>query len=308
MKLKTKYLTFIILILLIVSSCKEQGNLEKENTNLKEKITDTLSDPTEFIGKHKPKATVLGVFHFNNPGLDDYKPKFSVDIFSSKRQAELTELIKNLAEYNPTKILVEVARKESDSLLNDRYTNYLNGTFDISDKASETYQLGFRLAKRLEHDRIYASDAKGSKWFGADIDWDNYDSEEYQKSLNQYEKTHRYDYEKMYEYHDSLKTVQTLTEHFKHINNPSNRLKDHQGYLTETLLTGAGDLYIGADAVARWYQRNLKIFANTYDIVEFDKEERILLIYGSGHVWQLRQLLTDSPDYEYVEINEYLSE
>lgn len=204
LKMKIKYLTLINLILLIVSSCKEQGNLEKENTNLKEKNTDTLSDPMEFIGKHKPKATVLGVFHFNNPGLDDYKPKYGVDIFSSKRQAELANLIENVAEYNPTKILVEVARKESDSLLNHKYTNYLNGTFDISDKADEIYQIGFRLAKKLGHDRIYASDTKGSKWFGADIDWDNYDSEEYQKSLNQYEKTHRYDYEKMYEFHDSL--------------------------------------------------------------------------------------------------------
>ena len=90
------------------------------------------------------------------------------------------------------------------------------------------------------------------------------------------------------------------------LNNNSNCLKDHQAYLTETALTGAGDNYIGADAVAWWYRRNLRIFANAYDLTNFDKEERVLLIYGSGHVWQLRQLFTDSPDFEYLEINDYL--
>ena len=69
-----------------------------------------------------------------------------------------------------------------------------------------------------------------------------------------------------------------------------------------------GDNYLGADGVARWYRRNLRIFANAYDFTNFDKEERLLLIYGSGHVWQLRQLFTDSPDFDYVEANDYLKE
>ena len=92
------------------------------------------------------------------------------------------------------------------------------------------------------------------------------------------------------------------------MNNPKNTLKDQQSYLTDVVLTGAGDKYIGADNLARWYQRNLKIFSNIYDLTEFDKEERILLIYGVGHVYQLKQFLTDSPDFEYVEVNEYLVE
>jgi len=50
----------------------------------------------------------------------------------------------------------------------------------------------------------------------------------------------------------------------------------------------------------------LRIFANAYDITDFDSEERLLLIYGSGHVWQLRQLFLDSPDYEYIEAIDYL--
>lgn len=300
-----KRLIFGSLFTFLIFSCSQPiGYLKSEiQENV---VVKGLDDPDQFVGQNKTQVTVLGVFHFNDPGLDNYKQRFSVDILSEGRQAEINDLIKSLSEFNPTKILVEVPRKESDSILNDIYRKYLKGEYDISDKKNEIYQLGFPLAKRLGHHKIYASDAKGSRWFGAEIDWKNYDSAEYQKSLDQYKKTHRYNYEKVYELHDSLKSVNTLNDYLKYLNNPKSRLKSHQAYLTNTVLTGAGDLYIGADIVARWYQRNLKIFANIYDISDFSKEERVLLIYGAGHVWQLRQHLKDSPDFEYVEINEYL--
>lgn len=295
-----KNIIYVITMLTLLWSCNKQANkVEKVNT---------ISDPNLFVGKHKAKAAILGVFHFDNPGLDSYKKKYPYEILSDKRQIELKKLINDLALYNPTKILVEVVRKGSDSLLNVRYTKFLIGEFDITNKKDERYQLAFRLAKKLGHKKVYAADTKSLKWFGAEIDWDNYDEEKHLKSLGQFEKSTRYDYNKMYKYHDSLKTTISLSKHLKYINDSSNRLKDHQAYLTETILVGAGDLYNGADAVARWYQRNLRIFANTYDITDFSKEERVLLIYGSGHVWQLRQLLTDSPDFDYIEINKYLKE
>ena len=99
-----------------------------------------------------------------------------------------------------------------------------------------------------------------------------------------------------------------MTEHLFFINRMENRLKDHQAYLTENVLEGAGDNYLGADEVARQYRRNLRIFSNVYDLTDFDNEERLLLIYGSGHVWQLRQFFNDSPDFYYVEPNDYLAE
>lgn len=250
---------------------------------------------------------VLGVFHFENPGLDGYKPKYPFDILERGRQEELELLLQQIAEYKPTKILLEWDRIKGDSIANDRFRNYLNGTFSIDDKSNEVYQIGFRLAKMLGHQRIYCSDAS-AEWFGVELDWDNYDAEAYLKSKGQYAKSTRYDFRSFYEWSDSLKTVQTLSEHFALLNSPRYRLKDHQAYLTELILEGAGDHYVGADAVAKWYRRNLRIFANAYDFTDFDSEERLLLIYGSGHVWQLRQFFMDSPDYDYIEPNQYLNQ
>ncbi|MFD2514573.1 DUF5694 domain-containing protein [Pontibacter locisalis] len=35
-------------------------------------------------------------------------------------------------------------------------------------------------------------------------------------------------------------------------------------------------------------------------------EDRIILIVGAGHVKYLRDLIKESPDLEYVEVNDYL--
>jgi len=295
-----KKLIIGITILTLLISC----NQKTDKVNRQSEKTNPIEDPNIFIGKHKAKAMVLGVFHFSNPGLDSYKPKFPFDILENKRQTELNELLNKIAKYKPTKILLECNRIKADSIVNFRYQNFLKDSFDISKKTNEIYQIGFKLAKKLNHNKIYCSDANAD-WFGIELDWDNYDEESYLKSKGQFKKANRYDYESFYRMGDSLKTVQTLTEHLIWMNNPNNRLKDHQAYLT-SIIEGAGDNYLGADNVGRWYRRNLRIFANAYDIADFEKEDRLLLIYGAGHVWILRQLFIDSPDFQYVEPNNYL--
>jgi hypothetical protein len=279
-------------------SCEEKKKSHKKETTI------NIENPNDFIGKHKTQIAILGVFHFNNPGLDSYKQKFGFDILSKKRQNENKELIEQLSDFKPTKILVERNRILSDSILNSEFSKYLNNDFDLSEIKSETYQIGFKLAKFLKHKEVFCSDAKAD-WFGVELDWDNYDDIAYVKSKGQFEKYTRYNYNDMYRYSDSLKTVQTITEHLIYLNHPNNRLKNHQAYLT-SIIEGAGDNYLGADNVARWYRRNLRIFSNIYDITDFNTEERLLVIYGAGHVYQLKQFLTDSPDFDYIEINEYL--
>lgn len=253
----------------------------------------------------QPKVAILGVFHFDNPGLDEYKPTHHVDILTTQRQMELKNLLEKLEEFRPTKILIEANRKEVDSLINHQFQNYKNGQFDISARRNEIYQIGFKLAKKLGHSRIYASDADVS-WCGADLDWESFDEQEYLDSLGQIEKSKLHDFQSVYRLNDSLKLTTTLLDHLKYLNTPENRLKDHQAYITNGIISGAGDNYLGADSRARWYRRNLRIFSNLFDIADLKKDERILMIYGSGHVWQLRQLIQDSPDFQYVEINTIL--
>ena len=299
-----KYLC--ILSILLLGSCDSKS--QDINTLKTNPEYEKLIDTDKFIGDHKAKVMILGTFHFANPGLDSYKPKKTVNIFSEKRQQEIEEVLEKIAQFKPTKILIEANRIQHDSVFNDRYSKYLKNEFDISNRSNELYQLGFKLAKKMNHDSIYSSDAS-AVWFGADLDWDNYDGDAYSKSKGQYHKVMRYeaDFEALSEYEDSMKMSQTLNEYFIATNSIKANLKSHQIYLTGTILEGAGDNYVGADAVAKWYRRNIRIFSNVYDMTDFSKEERILMIYGGGHVWQLRQFFKDSPDYDFIEVNDYLT-
>ncbi len=296
-----KYLCFLAVLISCINTANSQEKF------LSEEDFQRISDPDIFIGNHKAKVMMLGVFHFANPGLDSYKVKYELDIFSKKRQTEIKNLLKKIEEFKPTKILFEGNRVVNDSAYNVIYKRYLKDESVIANRIDERYQLGFRMAKRMGHKKIYASDARAD-WFGAELDWDNYDDVAYLKSKKQYEKSIRYEkqYDLINEYDDYIKTVSTLTDYFIAMNDPKASLKSHQQYLTGTILEGAGDNYVGADAVGKWYRRNLRVFSNTYDLTDFSKEERILMIYGAGHIWQLRQFFMDSPDYEYVEVNDYL--
>ncbi|HEX8392648.1 MAG TPA: DUF5694 domain-containing protein, partial [Longimicrobium sp.] len=67
---------------------------------------------------------------------------------------------------------------------------------------------------------------------------------------------------------------------------------------------GRDTTYIGADMVAGWYERNLKIFVNITRVAA--PGERVLVIMGSGHGPLLRRFVDESPDYDLVRADPYL--
>jgi hypothetical protein len=63
---------------------------------------------------------------------------------------------------------------------------------------------------------------------------------------------------------------------------------------------GGGNDHPGVDVVAQWYRSNLHIFANLLRLVT-SPADRILVIYGQGHVKLLRSFIEGSPDLQFVE-------
>ena len=91
------------------------------------------------------------------------------------------------------------------------------------------------------------------------------------------------------------------------MNRPEYMPKAHLPYIAYFVPIVDGDDYAGADMVATWYQRNIRIFANITRITD-SSHDRIFAIYGAGHVPILRQLLIDSPDYCVEDPLPYLEE
>ena len=93
--------------------------------------------------KQPVKVLLLGVFHFDNPGLDVAKFK-NADILSAERQKEVMDVVNKLKAFAPDKIFIEAA-PESQAKIDSQIVQYKAGKLALT--ANETQQLGFRLAK-----------------------------------------------------------------------------------------------------------------------------------------------------------------
>lgn len=99
---------------------------------------------------------IVGFDHLNQ--LYNQQPQS--DVYSVKKQAELTRLNDCLQAYAPDMILVEVDPSEQariDSLYQLYSTDKLSLN-NIKEGRGETFQVGFVLAKRLKLKRVYCAD------------------------------------------------------------------------------------------------------------------------------------------------------
>ncbi len=143
----------LVLKLLLNTKASLSGNSEKKP----EKIDKT-------------QVMVLGVYHFNNRGLDDHNLSIE-SYFTEKRQKEINELYQRLADFEPTKIFIErnpKAQAKYDSL----YALFKNNKLDVdtlSNGRDEVFQISFKLAKKLGHSRVFCINAKNI-WFNGDVE------------------------------------------------------------------------------------------------------------------------------------------
>ncbi|MCB8978460.1 MAG: hypothetical protein H6657_13630 [Ardenticatenaceae bacterium] len=236
---------------------------------------------------------ILGTYHFANPGLDMAKLEVP-DMLSTEKQREITAVLTALAAFRPNKIAVEAAYDKAESL-NQLYAAYRAGQHELT--RNEIQQLGFRLAAQLAHEQIYAVDHHGSPIpFEAALEYAEVHHPDF---LTKFQETlARWEVE-------SNRHQQTLTvgEILRLINSPAAIAADHQIYLDFTAV-GTGDNYIGAEVLAGWYDRNIRIFANLRQIMQ--SADRILLIYGAGHLALLRELASSCTGIELVNSLDYL--
>ena len=86
-----------------------------------------------------------------------------------------------------------------------------------------------------------------------------------------------------------------------------NQERDLGNYLTGVFkYQWANDPFFGADfTTGWWFNRNLRIFRNIQKI-NAKPSDRILVIFGAGHMNLLNIFFKASPEYKLVETNKYL--
>ncbi len=79
------------------------------------------------------------------------------------------------------------------------------------------------------------------------------------------------------------------------LNQPERMEKSHKGYFN-IMRIGRGKEYVGAGYLSWWYRRNMVILTNIIRLTDSPKE-RILVIYGYGHLKLLTQFAKESGFY-----------
>ena len=251
----------------------------------------------------EPAATVevmvLGTYHFDNPRRDLNNPKAD-DVLKPARQKELDALAAALAEFKPTKIMVERLPRTSD-LLDPRYAEFAPA--DLGKNRDERVQVAYRLANRLRLTQIHAIDEQPGEGepdyfpFGKLVDW--------AKTAGQADRLDALMKQGAAQsaWMEQLQKDGSIGYALREINRPEQTAKD-QSFYYELLKFGDTERQPGADLNSMWYLRNAKIFAKLMKASA--PGDRVLVVYGAGHNYWLRHFAGTTPGYRNVDPTPYL--
>ena len=251
----------------------------------------TAQQQSAAIGE-RPQILILGSYHFDNPGLDIVKTDVA-DVLTPAKQAEIEQVVEALSRFRPTKIAVEV-RADRARQLDSLYGAYRAGRHTRS--RSEVQQLGFRLAERFGHPRLYPLDHAGEFPFGAVMQYAQQHDPDFVRRVQQVTA-------EIASEENRQQRQNSIGEILRLKNDPADIRRGHALYL-EFARVGAGDTYVGADLLAKWYDRNIRIFSDVQRIAQ--PGDRVLVIFGTGHAAILRELIASDSRLELVEARGYL--
>ena len=244
----------------------------------------------------KTPLLLLGTYHMSNPGADQFNLQ-SDDVLSPKRQAEIEEVVDKLAAFRPTKIALEIPF--GDTAILRRYQAFLNGNLEL--RRGEHEQIGFRLAKKLGHSTVFPIDMRMG------LDFDTLQSvvaanpAKHGPQMAQMEAIGKGAIALM----DQWLKEGTIRDMLFKMNSPEFLDLSYQLYLQVFLPMVEGTNFAGADLVADWNKRNLRIFSNLHQI-GCSPDDRVLVIFGQGHIPLLERIARDSPYFEVVDVLSYL--
>ena len=238
----------------------------------------------------KTTLMILGSDHFNNSTSNMINNQYD-DMLAPKRQREIEELVERLKAFRPTKIAITVDEKYNDDT-QQKYQAYLNGAYQLT--PCEYNQIGYRLAKVLEHPRLYCVDyfPEYNPFLSED---DGFDSDliNYPKFAHAHNQEHLLPSASDQEFNPQSLSIIDI---HRQMNDPETIHLTHEMYLKIATI-GQGNQYPGANWVTHsWHARNLKIFVNLTRITE-SADDRILLIIPAGHIYIVQHFLENSGDY-----------
>lgn len=245
------------------------------------------------------EVMVLGTYHMANPGRDLANVQAD-DVLKPQRQRELEALAAALAEFKPTKIVVERVVNDP-SLVDPNYGQFTPA--DLGKNRNERVQVAYRLAHRLGQNAVYAIDEDPGEGepdyfpFGKVVEWAKANGSE--PDLNAQLDRAKGEVERI----NRLQSEGSIAYVLANMNRPEQTEQDQRWYYG-VLHYGDTDKQPGAELNAYWYMRNAKIFGKLMTVAK--PGDRIMLVYGAGHNYWLRHFARTTPGFVNVDPSPYL--
>ncbi|SEF49305.1 hypothetical protein SAMN05421819_0180 [Bryocella elongata] len=236
------------------------------------------------------RVMVVGVFHMSNPGHDLHNLKVD-DVLSAPMQKQIEQVNAGMSRFRPTVVMAEWPEKQAD----ERYSQFLAGTLPPS--RNEVVQLGFRLAKSAGLQRVEGIDADGEFPYEA--------VQKFAETHGQADVLARANaaIQAKVDRQAKILSGQGVGATLRFLNDPV-LLRDDNAFYREMLRVGSGTDQPGAELLTAWYHRNFLICSN---LIQHTKPgDRVVVFYGAGHAFLLRQCVAETPGFELVEPNGFL--
>ncbi|WP_146106926.1 DUF5694 domain-containing protein [Polaribacter porphyrae] len=253
---------------------------------------------------NKPiKTLLIGVSHWANYGQkgNDVVQTNEPDILSNQYQKELEEIASKIKKFNPDKIFVERVidyQPKLDSL----YQLYKTSNWG-DNKRNEIYQLGFRIAKSLNHKRVYGVDFHGTQFpFDSIVKVIQQENQmglmnEIQIKLQHFAK----------QYNKLVAEKKSLKEILIFLNTKENKKANLSLYLSSMSKVGKLDNNIGIFTASEWLRRNLNMYGFILKYIE-PKDERIMVLLGAGHIAAIENMMDYNSGLEIIKLNELIDD
>jgi len=240
----------------------------------------------------RAEVLVLGTYHMANPGHDIFNMQAD-DVLTPKRQAEIAQVIAVLTKFHPTKIAVEADVYEDR--IPKRYADYLAGKYELT--RNEIDQIGLRLARELGHKTVYPVDVDGEFPFQRIVDYAKASgrSKDLDAMMGEIGGTVKAQ--------NAYLASHTVLETLLYMNSDDRVTEDVGFYYRDAHFGEPGD-WAGADLVADWFRRNMRIFSNVVRLAD-SPTERVLVIFGSGHLGWLQHDFASDPSFRLRKLAEF---
>jgi hypothetical protein len=230
------------------------------------------------------EVMILGTFHMANPGQDLHNQKVP-DVLAAEMQAQLKQASESLASFKPTLIDVEWPA----AIVAERYPQFLDGS--LAPSRNEVVQLGFRVGK-LSKARVEGIDGDGDFPYEAVQTW--------AKTHGRAQELEAMGaaVEKQMQEESKLLSAHGVAGELRFLNDPATIAASQNFYRTMASF-GSGDDQPGVELLTAWYKRNFTLCARLAQQVK--PGDRVVVMFGAGHAFLLRQCVSEMPGWKLVE-------